>query len=312
MDYKKVSIIIPIFNVSLYLSECVDSVLQQTYGDFECILVDDGSTDDSSTICDSYQEKDSRIRVIHKMNGGLSSARNAGLKMATGDYVFFLDGDDWIIPDTIEVMVKIACETTSKIVQTKICRASSHYYPVYSGECATVHIDRMDCLRKIAQNDSEYISVCNKLYSIDVWKELSFPEGLLFEDMYVNYLIYYNADRIELCDREMYFYRQREGSICKSNSEYIDNDYYSAIDGRMEFYYKNGMDELVLDEKVFHMDFYPNQWKYEKDKKIRRKIKKKFNKEARDLFLNGRRLRLAWITFYISPRIYWYILSCKS
>lgn len=104
----KVSIIIPIYNVEKYLSRCVDSVLQQTLSNIEIILVDDGSPDKCPSICDQYKERDSRIKVIHKKNGGLASARNAGLKIATGEYIFFLDSDDWIELDTAEELVSIA------------------------------------------------------------------------------------------------------------------------------------------------------------------------------------------------------------
>ena len=104
----KVSIIIPIYNVEKYLSRCVASVLQQTLSNIEMILVDDGSPDKCPSICDQYKEKDSRIKVIHKKNGGLASARNAGLKIATGEYILFLDSDDWIEPETVEELVSIA------------------------------------------------------------------------------------------------------------------------------------------------------------------------------------------------------------
>ena len=103
-----VSIIIPIYNVEQYLRRCVDSVLQQTLENIEIILVDDGSPDNCPLICDQYKAQDNRVKVVHKKNGGLSSARNAGLKIATGEYILFLDSDDWIEPETAEELVSIA------------------------------------------------------------------------------------------------------------------------------------------------------------------------------------------------------------
>ena len=100
-----VSVIVPIYKVQPYIRRCIDSVMMQTYGDFELLLVDDGSPDDCGRICDEYAEKDNRIRVIHKKNGGLSDARNAGLDAATGEYIYFLDGDDCILPDLLEKAV---------------------------------------------------------------------------------------------------------------------------------------------------------------------------------------------------------------
>ena len=107
----KVSIIIPVYNVEKYLQRCIESVLQQTYKDIEVVLVDDGSTDNSGNNCDLWSEKDKRIKVIHKVNGGLSSARNAGCRVATGDYILFLDSDDYLSSDCVSKLIKM-CEIT--------------------------------------------------------------------------------------------------------------------------------------------------------------------------------------------------------
>lgn len=112
---EQISVIIPIYNVEKYLSDCVESVLKQTYTDLEIILVDDGSQDASGQICDDYAKQDSRVQVIHKKNGGLSSARNAGIDQATGQYFFFLDSDDWIAENALELLYKEIKSTGSDL-----------------------------------------------------------------------------------------------------------------------------------------------------------------------------------------------------
>ena len=115
-----ISVVIPIYNVAQYLSQCVDSVLSQSYQDLEIILVDDGSTDECPKICDDYQQKDARIRVIHKENGGLSDARNAGMKKATGEWTLFVDSDDWIDQEAIAKLYQFAIENRCDIVQGNV------------------------------------------------------------------------------------------------------------------------------------------------------------------------------------------------
>lgn len=117
---EQISVIIPIYNVEKYLSDCVESVLKQTYTDLEIILVDDGSQDASGQICDDYAKQDSRVQVIHKKNGGLSSARNAGIDQATGQYFFFLDSDDWIAENALELLYK-EIKSTGRIWLYAIC-----------------------------------------------------------------------------------------------------------------------------------------------------------------------------------------------
>lgn len=116
-----VSVIIPVYNVGRYLPQCFDSVTSQTYRNLEIIVIDDGSTDDSGSICDQYAEKDDRIRVIHTDNRGLASARNLGLENVSGEYISFIDSDDWIEPQTIEMFIRTALETEADIVNAKYC-----------------------------------------------------------------------------------------------------------------------------------------------------------------------------------------------
>ena len=188
MDYGKVSVIVPIYKVEPYLDQCVQSIVNQTYKNLEIILVDDGSPDNSPAMCDAWAEKDNRIRVIHKENGGFSSARNAGLDAATGDYIQFVDSDDWILPDMTAALVSCAVKENADVVRCgycenvdgdtqEICTNSRTYCPEYN----KLVIDIM--------NDGLMSgAVWNKLYKRGVLDGIRFRPGYS-EDILFNYCV---------------------------------------------------------------------------------------------------------------------------
>lgn len=213
------SIIVPVYNVEKYLKECVDSLLHQTLSQYEVILVDDGSTDSSGKICDRYASKDTRIKVVHKKNGGLSSARNAGLDVAKGRYIGFVDGDDYILPDMYERLItelelnhaEIAvCRyfTFREYKDLKKCirRKKKYKKRVYTTEETLKHF----FLRNISE------SVCDKVYVTEVWKKCRFVEGEINEDTNVVYGMLKCSSKTVCLDSKMYGYRQRKGGITKS------------------------------------------------------------------------------------------------
>lgn len=215
-----ISIIVPVYNVEEYLERCVESILEQEYKYLEIILVDDGSTDKSGEICDSYADKDGRIKVVHKRNGGLSDARNAGLAVATGKYIGYVDSDDWIEPDMYSLMIT-SCEENS--AQLAICR----YREVYSSDEAQNREDyeevRVTTLTKeealdiyISNNSPIFInnSVWSKLFRRDIAEELVFPVGHKSEDIVYTTKAMCNADRCVYVDKKLYNYELgRAGSI---------------------------------------------------------------------------------------------------
>lgn len=218
MDRTKISVIVPVYNVEKYLARCVDSILAQSYKNLEVILVNDGSRDASGAICDAYGAKDSRVRVIHKENGGLSSARNAGLDCAKGEYVGFVDSDDWIEEHAYEWMmeqmlrhqVKLVCagrydvdgETGEKTIG--LCPAKEE---VISGEEMAGRIFTWD------QCDS---SACDKLFCRSLFEEIRFPVGVVCEDVPVTYRVVLKAGQVALCPKPVYNYYHRPGSISMS------------------------------------------------------------------------------------------------
>lgn len=210
------SVIVPVYNVEAFLPRCVDSLLRQTYRNLEILLVDDGSPDSSGRICDDYAEKDSRIRVIHKENGGLSSARNAGLDIAAGEYIAFLDSDDWIEPEAYETMlglmeryaVKLVCAGRYDVYGTErvkgLCPEKEEKI---SGEAFAGRIFRWDHCDSAAWD---------KLYHRSLWESLRYPVGKICEDVPVTYRLALEAGEVALCPCPFVNYYHRPGSITMS------------------------------------------------------------------------------------------------
>lgn len=205
-----ISVIVPVYNVHDYLDACVKSITGQTYSNLEIILVDDGSTDGSGKVCDSWIEKDSRIRVIHKENGGLSDARNAGIDAATGAYFVFIDSDDTIVEDNIRTMYEAAVSTGCEIAVCNMVRiyddgpAELFYAPVTE----TTVLDGNDRFKTLRQP-----SACNKLFLASLFESVRFPKGKFYEDTFVYHNLAYKAHRIVLTGYNGYFYLCRQGSI---------------------------------------------------------------------------------------------------
>lgn len=209
-----VSIIIPIYNVEKYLPRCVKSVLEQTYKKIEIILVDDGTKDNSGVMCDEYAKHDSRIRVIHKENGGLSSARNAGMEIATGDAFFFLDSDDYIAVECISKMVSLMEEYSAdiSIVQMKYIHENMNEEVSCDKEKEIV----MNSETAIEESLYQKLYTCcapAKLYSRKAIGNVLFPLGRVAEDLATCHLFLNNANTIAYSSYYGYYYRQHESSI---------------------------------------------------------------------------------------------------
>lgn len=211
-----ISIIVPVYNVGTYLDRCMDSILGQTYQNLEIILVDDGSTDSSPVRCDAYAEIDSRVKVIHKQNGGLSDARNAGLKVATGSYIGYVDSDDWIEPDMYERMYRACVEHQAEVA---VCRYFSEYKDrtESAGSGKTVPLSRDELLKIYISGHEEYViynSVWSKLFQRELVKNLVFPKGRNSEDIMYTTRAFCDLTRAVYLDTSLYHYvLDREGSI---------------------------------------------------------------------------------------------------
>lgn len=211
-----ISVIVPVYKVADYLDKCVHSLVTQTYLDLEIILVDDGSPDDCPRICDAWAEKDRRIRVVHKTNGGLSDARNAGLDIAGGDYISFVDSDDWIAPTMLETMLNVLLQADADICSCGIMNVyedgstQSWHQPPLKGNSETF-------LRALYADTSVPVAVWNKLYRKELWDKLRFPVGKICEDAFTTYKLIDQARKLIQIPDELYFYRIRSGSIMTSS-----------------------------------------------------------------------------------------------
>lgn len=255
-----VSIIVPIYNVEQYLEKCIDSIINQTLKDIEIILVDDGSPDNCGQICDEYAKKDNRIKVIHKENGGLSSARNAGLKIATGEYIGFIDSDDYIELNMYEELYNIAKENNIDIVScnynriAKEIRKSEIYLPANK---VIIKNEINDLIKKSNYNKMLWY-VWKALYKREIIEKINFIEKPIIEDTPFNLEAYLKSNSIYHLDKPLYNYIHRENSIMcepykkdlilKLNNQYIEklNIYKKYnLSGYEEDLYLNNMCHLM-------------------------------------------------------------------
>ena len=210
-----ISIIIPVYKVELYLKQCVESILIQTYSNIEVILVDDGSPDSCPQICDEYARKDYRIKVIHKSNGGLSDARNVGLNIAVGQYVVFVDSDDWIENTMVEHLL-FACKKYNVEMATcarYITDGHSTRAVAFNGPARAYSAE--EALNEILLGKSMDVAAWDKIYVRNLFEEIRFPVGENNEDIAVFYKLVDLAGRVAHTGTTEYFYRSRPGSITK-------------------------------------------------------------------------------------------------
>jgi len=210
---KLVSIIVPIYNVEDYLEECIDSILNQTYVRYEVILVDDGSTDKCSKICDRYAENDLRVKVIHKQNGGLSDARNAGIDSACGEYITFIDSDDYVDADYLKVLVLILERENADIVQGQY---TFQRKLLGTGKNQVNCLSSDESLRNYLLFKKVLPSVCMKLYRTTLFENIRFPKGRINEDTCTTYKLLLQAKKYVCIERHLYYYRIRQSSIMHS------------------------------------------------------------------------------------------------
>lgn len=308
-----VTVIIPIYNVEKYLSKCLESVINQTYRDLEIILIDDGSTDNSGKICDRYDQKDDRIKVVHQTNGGLSAARNTGIDIATGQYITFIDSDDYVTENYIEILVKAAQTYNADLVSTTLVKV----YPdqklqlvkerpqifAYSKEdvLKVYRTERQD------QNPKFPTAACGKLYKKNLWETIRFPVGRLHEDEFTTYKIF---DRIVVAAYVTgggYMYLQHDKSIMHNKNVKNYEDTLDAAEEKIEFYYdregEKGANYLHAISSILNYAFITLR---EIDLSYNIDLKKRCEKIIRHYrqFLNGKKQRIASVLYFVSPNVY--------
>lgn len=247
---KLISIIVPVYNVEKYLKKCVYSILNQSYKNLEVILVNDGSTDNSGKICDELSREDSRINVYHKDNGGLSDARNYGVAKANGEYVGFVDSDDYIDQYMYENLYKAIRKYNTQIAECGITRVykNNKLRPHYDGEEYSLVVDREGYLKEYLENRKVYGAAVCKLLSIDLAKVLKFPDGKVYEDVFYTLELLKKVDKYTLISGNYYYYYIRGNSITTKTFSSRDMDYIEIIDKIGEYTLNN---YSKLKEKLF-------------------------------------------------------------
>ena len=228
-----ISVIIPVYNVEDYLHYAIESLEKQTYKNFEIILVNDGSTDNSGKLCDEYSEKYSNVRVFHKENGGLSDARNFGVQKAKGEFITFLDPDDYLEAYSLELLASVQKQHNCDIVSTRV--KATELYNVYSNHSLTeediknvIVMDRDVFLEEAFYDKVATVSACGKLYRKSIL-EIPFPKGRIYEDLYIISEHVEKANKIVHTPIQIYNYYKRQGSIVNSKFTSKQYDFFDAI-----------------------------------------------------------------------------------
>lgn len=241
-----VTIIVPMYNVSKYLPSCVESLCEQTCKDLEIILVDDGSTDGSGALCDEYAKKDARIRVVHKENGGLSSARNAGLEIATGQWVLFVDGDDYLAHDAVEQLVNVAKDhEDADFIQFLYQETDGSWQPGEQIPETVVMTDVSDFFRQLYDLGGVAASACTKLFRKDLLDSLRFEEGIRHEDEELCTRLLLRCRKVVYTNLLLYGYVMRQGSIVHSQFSPKAMDVFPIMDERIQVLQQLGCDDLA-------------------------------------------------------------------
>ncbi|MCI8372589.1 MAG: glycosyltransferase family 2 protein [Lachnospiraceae bacterium] len=322
MEKSKVTIIVPVYNIENYLPHSVKSIQQQTYSNLEIILIDDGSSDNSGLLCDQYANSDNRIHVIHKENSGLSDARNTGIDNATGEFLLFIDGDDYIDKEMVQLLLErlqndhtdlalcdlikvdetgnITEEPEWKLEDKKLSR-KEYWYELY------------------ADSSIPYVVACNKLYKKSLFENVRYPKGKLHEDEFVIHKIISQCNNISIVQRTLYYYIQHPGSIMNKPYDRRRLQVLEAFGARTDYFLSLGETKLswrvvqgmrAILSTAFHgmdMTIAENQKAFKDGQKLHWRYARKC---CRQDFLIQHSLKA--LVFTISPKLYFILVPDKK
>ncbi len=254
MEKDLISVIVPVYKVEEYLNRCVDSIINQTYKNLEIILVDDGSPDNCGKICDEYAKLDKRIKVIHKKNGGLSDARNAGLSVAKGKYIGFVDSDDYISENMYEILYK---ELVKNKADISICKYIyfKNKIPEFTTDYEITSYTNKEAILELIKIKQRKIQdyAWNKLYKRKLFKKIRYPKNFVFEDIGTTYLLFYEAKKIINIDCILYAYYDNSNSITSNKNPKNISDIIEMTTQRSKFLLKNFneyKDSIILNRNI--------------------------------------------------------------
>ncbi len=239
------SIIVPVYKVEVYLENCINSILNQSYADFELILIDDGSPDQCGAICDLYAQTDERIKVIHKENGGASSARNAGIDIAQGLYIGFVDGDDYIEKNMYELLLNNLKSYDADISECKLLRVNDFTTKANQKSEQIKVFNNIEVLHNLYnENYTNTVVIVNKIYKKSLFDEIRFPVGKIHEDDFTTHKLLYKAHKIVNTDAALYYYYQSSNSVMRKQFNLKRLDALEAFEQRKTFCKQENLTEL--------------------------------------------------------------------
>lgn len=301
----KLSVIVPMYNSEKYIGRCIDTIIKQSFNDLELILVNDGSKDLSAEVAKKYAEADKRITVIDKCNGGASSSRNAGLDVAKGEYVTFVDSDDWLDTDAYEYMFSLEKFADADIAVFGIRSVGDKGGDSLQKKADSVQLlEGMDIWDKFygVKGQTRTFSCCNKIYKHDIVKNVRFIEGMTGEDIYFNYEAFLNSEKVLVTDRSFYNYFTREGSVSygKVRKNSYDCMYMWKRIGEENRFPEHKADienmkisdnfSLLLRAAIFGFDSHFKEWKEYKKRSLRYFRKNLFNILKRKKLKKGKKI----------------------
>lgn len=307
------SIIVPIYNVEKYLRNCIDSILNQTFEEFELILVNDGSPDLSLEICREYEKKDERIIVVDKENGGLSDARNVGIDIAKGKYIGFVDSDDWVEKSMYETLVYILEKYNADIAQCEYIRAENENIKKKNEDKIVEKCFDRELALDNLYNELTVSTVVawNKIYKRELFDNIRYPKGKLHEDEFTTYKLIDRANKIAYINKKLYYYRDTPNSIVNSEYNIRRLDYFEALEERMRYFEKQENKKIVA--KTIVMYYFRLVECYYRDKNINEKeelqkiINNKLKVAYKTLMNNNQikiRSKIRGTFFRVTPKLY--------
>lgn len=255
----EISVIVPVYRVEPYLRRCVDSILSQTFTDFELILVDDGSPDNCGTICDEYALKDSRVLVIHKQNGGLSDARNAGIDIAQGNYLTFVDSDDWVHPHYLELLIQAIQNSGAAVSVCGFQKVDTHSQDSSRRPNTVPTPAVMGAEDFFLQHQWDFNYAWGKLYRQEYFAEVRYPVGKNFEDTFTTYKILFAGRRVAFIDHSLYYYFYNPEGISHSRWTPSELVVMEGIREQIRYYREHGYQRALEKEKWLYVNHYAYQ-----------------------------------------------------
>lgn len=238
MEKALISIIVPIFNTELYLRKCIDSILNQTYQNLEIILVNDGSTDNSALICEQYAKKDKRIHFINCKNSGVAIARNIALDYAHGDYIGFVDSDDYIQPDMFETLYSLSKKESADISMVSNYIVEDNHIIEHNFTQQIEIYDSISALKELLVDQKVQNYTWNKLYKSSIFNSIRFPVGKFYEDIDIMYHLFESCEKIVYYDIPKYYYVKRRNSIVNYRTYANCKDYFDVSVERYHYIHR--------------------------------------------------------------------------